>query len=204
LHVAGWTWAVFTRVFWSRLRDLWRFSRWVKERNSECAGHTRCSFLLSIVKITTGQVHDCKQTRVKTFHVHPATCNLTHWLTRHGSPTINRCFALPQLLYRWRHQSGKFWISLRIVRIEWTGNCWEQITEILSYIESKYSVKNCLFICQIRTGHLQKYFNCHFSEVEDNRLFPNIGIFKLLDIISALLHLRLNSWVAQYFSTHQP
>ena len=45
---------------------------------------------------------------MKTAHVHPATCNLAQWLTRHGSPTIYRCFALPQLLYRWRYQSGKF------------------------------------------------------------------------------------------------
>jgi len=52
--------------------------------------------------------------RVKTAHVHPAKCNLAHLLTRHGSPTIYRCFALPQLLYRWLHQSGKFWIPPRI------------------------------------------------------------------------------------------
>jgi hypothetical protein len=38
---------------------------------------------------------------------------VAHWLTRHGSSTIYRCFALPQLLYRWRHQSGIFWIHLR-------------------------------------------------------------------------------------------
>jgi hypothetical protein len=48
--------------------------------------------------------------RVKTSHVHPATCNLAHWLTTHGSPTIYRCFALPKLLYRWRHHSDIFWI----------------------------------------------------------------------------------------------
>jgi hypothetical protein len=54
-----------------------------------------------------------KQTRMKTSHVHPATCNLAHRLTRHCSPTIYRCFALPQLLYRWLHQSGIFWIYLR-------------------------------------------------------------------------------------------
>jgi hypothetical protein len=51
-----------------------------------------------------------KEMRVKTVHVHPAMCNLAHWLTRHGSPTIHRCFELPQLLYRWRHQSWKFCI----------------------------------------------------------------------------------------------
>jgi len=70
--------------------------------------HTCCFFLWSIVKIATGHVHDYKH--VKTPHVHPAICSLAHWLTRHGSPTMYRCFALPQLLYRWRHQSGKFWI----------------------------------------------------------------------------------------------
>ena len=51
-----------------------------------------------------------KQTRVKTVHFHPAMCNLPHWFITHGSPTIYRCFALPHMLYRWRHQSRKFWI----------------------------------------------------------------------------------------------
>jgi hypothetical protein len=54
-----------------------------------------------------------KYTLVKTAHVLPATCNLAHWLTRHGSPTTHRCFALPLLVYRWRHQSGIFWIPPR-------------------------------------------------------------------------------------------
>jgi len=76
--------------------------------------HTHCSFLWSIMKIATAHVDNSKQTRVKTARVHPARCNLAHWLTRHGSPTIYRCFVLPQLLYRWRHQSRKFWIPPRI------------------------------------------------------------------------------------------
>jgi hypothetical protein len=50
----------------------------------------------------------------KTAHVHPATCNLAHWLIRLGSPTVYRCFALPQLLYRRRHQHQLFWIPPRI------------------------------------------------------------------------------------------
>jgi hypothetical protein len=70
--------------------------------------HTCCSFLLYIVKITTGHVHDSKQTYVKTAHVHPAMCNLAHLLTRHVSSTIYLCFMLPQLLYIWLHQSGIF------------------------------------------------------------------------------------------------
>jgi hypothetical protein len=53
--------------------------------------------------------------RVKTAHVHPPTCNLADWLTRHGSPTIYRCFMLAQLLYRWQHQSRIFWIPPRIL-----------------------------------------------------------------------------------------
>jgi hypothetical protein len=84
-----------------------------KEQRVCAAPHIRCSCLWSIVKIATGHVHDSKQTRVITAQVHPATCNLAHWITRHGSPTIHRCFALPQLLYRWRHQFGKFWIPSR-------------------------------------------------------------------------------------------
>jgi hypothetical protein len=51
--------------------------------------------------------------QIKTAQVHPATCNLVNWITIHGSPTIYLCFALPQLLYRWRHQSEIFWIPPR-------------------------------------------------------------------------------------------
>ena len=71
--------------------------------------HTRFSFLWSIVKIATAHVHDSKQTRVKTAHIFLSTWNLAHWLAKHGSPTVYWCFALPQLLYRWRHQYGEFW-----------------------------------------------------------------------------------------------
>jgi hypothetical protein len=70
--------------------------------------HTRCSFLWSIVKIATGHVHDSKQTRVKAAHFILPTWNLARWLTRYGSLTMHLCFELPQLLCRWRHQSGKF------------------------------------------------------------------------------------------------
>jgi len=73
--------------------------------------HTGCSFLWSIVKIATGHVHDSKQTCVKTAHIILPTWNVARWLAKHGSPTIYRCFALPQLLYRWWHQYGKFWIN---------------------------------------------------------------------------------------------
>jgi hypothetical protein len=40
LHIGRWKWAVFTRVYiWSRVRDLWRFSRWIRERDSECTSN---------------------------------------------------------------------------------------------------------------------------------------------------------------------
>jgi hypothetical protein len=30
----------FSHAFiWSRVRDLWRFAQWIRERNSECASH---------------------------------------------------------------------------------------------------------------------------------------------------------------------
>jgi hypothetical protein len=90
--------------------------------------HGRCSYVPEGplksklgIRVCTQNIPDwrCKnhkphhQTRVKTAHVLSATCNLAHWLARHGSPTIYRCFKLPQLLYRWRHQSGIFWIHPR-------------------------------------------------------------------------------------------
>jgi hypothetical protein len=72
----------------------------------------------------------------RTAHVHSASCNLAHWLTRHGSPTIYRCFALPQLLYRWRHQSGIFLILPRIITELWLWSvqslfCAENVGTIL-------------------------------------------------------------------------
>jgi hypothetical protein len=78
--------------------------------------HTRWSFLLSIMKIATGQVHYSQINSVKTANVHPATCSFVHWLIRHGITTIFLCFALPQMLYRWRHQSGMFWIPPRVLK----------------------------------------------------------------------------------------
>jgi hypothetical protein len=75
--------------------------------------HTHCFFLWSIMKIATGHVRDSKYTRVKIAHIHPATWNLSHWFTIHSSPIIYRYFALPQLLYSWRHQAGIFSIPPR-------------------------------------------------------------------------------------------
>ena len=71
--------------------------------------HTRCSFLWSIVKIGTG--HILQTDACKNCQRHPNYKNLARWLAKHGSPTTYRCFALPQLLYRWWHQYGKFWIN---------------------------------------------------------------------------------------------
>jgi hypothetical protein len=73
--------------------------------------HTRCSFHWSIVKIAMVHVHDSKEMRVKTAHVILPTWNLARWLAKHDSPNIERCFALPQLLYRLRHQYWKSWIN---------------------------------------------------------------------------------------------
>jgi hypothetical protein len=84
----------------------------------------------------TGHVHDSKQTCVKTACVHPATCSLAHRLTRHGGPTINQCFTLPQLPYGWWYQSGIFWIYPRMrvfndgascvhyISYDWWDNLW--------------------------------------------------------------------------------
>jgi hypothetical protein len=86
------------------VESLWGLrSTFLKIGTKFDALHTCCSYLWSIVKIATGHLHDSKQMCVKTDHVHPATCSLVHWLTRHGSPTIHWCFALPQLLDRSRH-----------------------------------------------------------------------------------------------------
>jgi hypothetical protein len=40
----------------------------------------------------------------------------------------DRCFALPQLLYRWRHQSGIFWIPPRTVPLHSYYNMYHQTT----------------------------------------------------------------------------
>jgi len=39
LHAAGWTWTVSYAFIWSRVCDLWWFSRWIIERNSECVSN---------------------------------------------------------------------------------------------------------------------------------------------------------------------
>jgi hypothetical protein len=43
----------------------------------------------------------------------------------HSLAFWDRCFALPQLLYRWRHQSGIFWIPPRMLYFPVCGlwNC---------------------------------------------------------------------------------
>jgi hypothetical protein len=97
--------------------------------------HIHCTFLWSIVKIATGHVHNSKQTRVKTAQVHPSTCNSAHWLNRHGSPTIYWCFVLPQLLYRWRHQSGIFWIPPRIYNM----TVFRQRQEMCNFFHDSYT-----------------------------------------------------------------
>ena len=54
-------------------------------------------------------------TRIKTDYAIPHTWNLASRLAKHGCPTIYRCLALRQLLCRWWHQSGKFWIHPHIM-----------------------------------------------------------------------------------------
>ena len=116
------------------VESLLRVSVALFPRLSQNLMHTRCSFPWSIVKIATGHLHDSKQMHVKTAHIHPATCNLAHWLTRHGSPTIHRCFALPQLLYRWWHQFGKLWVSPLIIIILFFFICYYLYAGNYNYI----------------------------------------------------------------------
>jgi hypothetical protein len=69
----------------------------------ECVSKIFWTDAVKIINLTTKRVW-------KTAQAHPATCNVAHWLIRHVSHTHYRCFALPQLLYRLRQQSGIFWI----------------------------------------------------------------------------------------------
>ena len=39
LHVVGWKRAVSHAFIWSRVGELWRLSRWIRERNRECASN---------------------------------------------------------------------------------------------------------------------------------------------------------------------
>ena len=91
-------WNTFVQLKLLYLKACWivvRVSVALFPRLAQNLMYTCCSFLWSIMK---------------TAHVHLATCNLAHWLTRHGSSAIYRCFALPQLLFTWWHQFGIFWI----------------------------------------------------------------------------------------------
>jgi hypothetical protein len=70
--------------------------------------HTPCS----IVEIPSGQIRDSKWKVVKNQHIHPTESNFVHRFPRYSSTIIYRCIALLQLLYRWQHQSLKFWIPV--------------------------------------------------------------------------------------------
>ena len=110
-RVCHWNTCVWLK-FWS-LKPCWIIlgvSVTLFPRLAQNLMHTHCSFLWSIMKIATGHVHNSKQTCVKTAHIILPTWNLACWLAKHGSPTVYRCFTLPQLLYRWRHQYEKFWL----------------------------------------------------------------------------------------------
>jgi hypothetical protein len=53
----------------------------------------------------------------------------------HSLACCDRCFALPQLLYRWRHQSGIFWRTPRITSIillfiKPSGTSMQRLTQI--------------------------------------------------------------------------
>jgi hypothetical protein len=61
-------------------------------------------------EISSRQVHDSKWKDIKNYHVHPAACNLIHWLPRYASIIIYSCIMIIQLLYRWQHQYRKLWI----------------------------------------------------------------------------------------------
>jgi hypothetical protein len=47
----------------------------------------------------------------KNQHGHPTVWNFVQRLARHGSTVIYRWITLLQRLYRWHHQSLKWWIS---------------------------------------------------------------------------------------------
>ena len=95
-------------------------------------------------------VHGSKRTCVKNANVYPATCNLAHWLTRRGSPTIHRCIALPQLLYRWRHRFGKFWIPSRISGNQLPFSMSKIISEIILRIQHT-------FLCNVSVKKVKQF-----------------------------------------------
>jgi hypothetical protein len=53
---------------------------------------------------------------------------------RHGRPTIYRCFALPQLLYKWRHHSGIF-----LDEPKYTGFTW--FSQLSNAMEQNHSLE---------------------------------------------------------------
>jgi hypothetical protein len=69
-------------------------------------------------------------------------CHLAQWLTRHGSPTIYRCFALPYLPYRWRHQYKMFGYHIITILLPYFGyqhkKCVMQMAGLCSKSNFKY------------------------------------------------------------------
>ena len=71
---------------------------------------TSCCTHCQIRRASRTRLHTNAQ---KTDYAIPPTWNLASRLAKHGCPTIWQCLVLTQLLCRWRHQSGKFWIHPR-------------------------------------------------------------------------------------------
>jgi hypothetical protein len=95
--------------------------------------------------------------RMKTAHVHPAKCNLAHWLTRHGSPTTYRRSALPQMLYRLRHRFGIFWIPPRIDSDKRTARCaviyWTWVENLVLWLQWDIMIQGVSFMVFLGMAH---------------------------------------------------
>jgi len=73
--------------------------------------------------------------------------NLARRLAKHACSTIYRCLALIQMLCRWRHQSGNFWINPRTLHSAERGTarrtmrmtCWNGSGNSLCRILRRFS-----------------------------------------------------------------
>jgi hypothetical protein len=75
--------------------------------------HNLMLFLCRIHReIASGQIHDSKRKDVK-ISTSTQPRDILYWLPRYASTVIYRCIPLPQLLYRWKHQSRKLWMPHR-------------------------------------------------------------------------------------------
>jgi hypothetical protein len=114
----------------------------------------------------------------------------------HSLACWHRCFALPQLLYRWRHQSGIFLIAPRNCPCECNRGC---ISFCVIYSHSKSDNFKCRSLTTIieRLIVIYAYTHTHthkFTALQTERSRVRLPIVSLDFLIDLILPVALWPW----------